>query len=336
MRLGLMLKGQHMTIREMVEFAQRAEAIGYESVWVPEFWRECFVPAAAIALGTSRIRIGSGIALAYARSPALTAQTVANMDEVAQGRFLFGLGIGALEPNEFWYDIRDQARPLTRLREVAEIVRCVLAARQDEQVSYDGREARVRHFPVAFAPLRPQVPLYFGSIKPRSIELAGAFADGILTGALISPRYLDEVVLPHLRAGAEGAGRSLDDVDLASLVTCAVADDPAEAREMARADVATYLPFEGIRTVFELSGFADEQKTAAEAFLRHDTDAVLAAVTDEMIDALTIAGTPDECRQKLERFRPYVKLPVLLPAAAGLSPAQARRNTELVLETFSA
>src|SRR5205807_2859689 len=83
-RLALMLKGQHMPISEMVELAQRAENAGYESVWVPEFWRECFVPAAAVALGTSRIKIGSGIALAYARSPALLAQTVANIDEVAE------------------------------------------------------------------------------------------------------------------------------------------------------------------------------------------------------------------------------------------------------------
>jgi alkanesulfonate monooxygenase SsuD/methylene tetrahydromethanopterin reductase-like flavin-dependent oxidoreductase (luciferase family) len=334
-RLGLMLKGQHMSIQGMIEFSVQAEERGFESVWIPEFWRECFVPAAAIAMRTSRIQIGVGIALGYARSATLMAQTVANIDEVSQGRFIFGLGTGAFEPNELWYDVRNQKRPLTRIRDVAEIVRRVLTAHQDEQVSYEGKEASMKDFPVAFTPHRPRVPLYLGSIKPRSIELAGAIADGVLTGALISVQYLREVVRPRLHAGATGAGRSARDVDLASLVTCAIADDPAEARAMARADVATYLPFEGMRTVFDQSDYGEIQKEAAAAFLRNDIDAVRAAVTDDMIDTLTVCGTPDQCRAKLEALREYVELPVLLPAAAGLSPAEVHRNTARILETFA-
>lgn len=333
-RVALMLKGQHMPIAEMVDFARAAEARRFESIWVPEFWREAFVPAAAIALGTSRIGIATGIALGFARSPALTAQTVANLDELSGGRFVFGLGTGAFEPNELWYDVPPQARPLTRLREVAEIVRRVLAARDGEQVTFEGEEASTRHFPLAFTPLRPSVPLYLGSIKPRSIELAGAIADGVVTGALISSAYLADVVEPRLRAGAASAGRDPAEVDLASLVTVAIADDPTEAREMARADVATYLPFEGIRTVFEASGFAEQQRFAAEAFLRNDLAAVRSAVTDEMVETLTVCGTPDECRAKLERLRRHVRLPVLFPAAAGLTPDEVRRNTERIVETF--
>ena len=335
-RVALMLKGEGMAIPEMVEWAQRAEAAGYESVWVPEFWRECFVPLAAIAAATSRIGVASGIALAYARSATLMAQAVENLDEVAQGRFIFGLGAGAPDTNALWFDVGDQRRPLTRLREVAEIVRKVLAAREGEEVTFAGQEARVQHFPLTYTPFRARVPLYLGSIKPRSIETAGAIADGVLTGALISLRYLDEVVQPRLKAGVARAGRTADEVDLASLLTCAIADDPEEARAMARHEVATYLPFESIRTVFEVSGFREAREAAAEAFRRHDSDAVLAAVTDEMVDTLTIAGTPEQCREKLEAFRQYVRLPVLIPAAAGLPAAQVRRNTERLLETFAA
>ena len=335
-RISLMLKGQGMAISEMVDVARRAEEAAYESLWVPEFWRECFVPLAAIALNTSRIGVASGIALSYPRSATLMAQAAANLDEVAQGRFILGLGVGAPDTNELWYDVPDQGRPLTRLREVAEIVRRVLAAQQGDEVTFAGQEARIRQFPMAFTPLRPQVPLYLGSIKPRSIEMAGSIADGVLTGALISLRYLEEVVQPHLQAGAEKAGRSGADVDLASLITCAIADDPSEARAMARHEIATYLPLESIRTVFEVSGFGEPREVAAAAFRRNDSEAILAAVTDEMVDALTIAGTPRQCREKLEAFRQYVRLPVLIPAAAGLPASQVRRNTNRVLETFTA
>ena len=212
----------------------------------------------------------------------------------------------------------------------------VLAAQQGNQITFEGTDTRVRHFPLTFSPLRPEIPLYLGSIKPRSIETAGAIADGVLTGAMVSLAWLERVAQPRLRAGAASAGRSPDDVDLASLVTCAVADDPTEARAMARREVATYLPFESIRTVFEVSGFGDARAAAAAAFRRNDRAGVLAQVTDEMVDTVTVAGTPDECRDRLEALRAYVELPVLIPAAAGLPPAQVRRNAERVLETFGA
>jgi alkanesulfonate monooxygenase SsuD/methylene tetrahydromethanopterin reductase-like flavin-dependent oxidoreductase (luciferase family) len=331
-----MLKGQQMPIADMVDYAQRAETAGYHSVWVPEFWRECFVPAAAIAMATSRIKIGSGISVAYLRSPALLGMTVANIDEVSQGRFIFGLGTGAFEPNEYWHDVRDQSRPLTRLREVAEIVSRVLAAEPGQQVNYEGRDVSTRYLPMFFKPLRSRVPLYLGSIKPRSLELAARTADGAVLGAMMSMKYLEEVVDPHLRKGARDAGRRPEDIDLGALVTTAIADDPAVAREMVRDDVATYLPFEGIADVFRVSGFADQQKAAAEAFLRNDLDAVRAAVTDEMVDALTLSGTPDQVRAKLEELRQYLKLPILLGAAAALTPEEITRNTDRILETFTA
>lgn len=334
--LGLMLKGQQMPITDMVSYAQRAEAAGYDSVWIPEFWRECFVPAAAIAAGTSRIKIGSGIACAYLRSPALLGMTVANIDEVCQGRFIFGLGTGAFEPNEYWHDVREQRRPLTRLREVAEIVNRILAAEPGAQVNYEGRDVSARYLPLFFKPVRPKIPLYLGSIKPRSLELAGRIAEGAMTGAMMSIKYLEEVARPHLRKGAQDAGRRPEDVVLAGLATTAIADDPVVAREMVRDDVATYLPFEGIADVFRVSGFTDEQKIAADAFVRNDLDAVRAAVTDEMVDALTLAGTPEQVRAKLEERREYMDLPILLPAAAALTPEEITANLDRMLETFTA
>ena len=87
--------------------------------------------------------------------------------------------------------------------------------------------------------------------------------------------------------------------------------------------------------MFEVSGFGDARAAAAAAFRRNDREGVLTQVTDEMGDTVTVAGTPDECCDKLEALRMYVKLPVLIPAAAGLPPAQVRRNTERLLETFS-
>lgn len=196
-------------------------------------------------------------------------------------------------------------------------------------------DIRVQNFALAFSPFRQRIPLYLGSIKPKSIELAGELADGVMTGALNSKRYYQQVVYPHLAAGAERSGRDLADVDVASLLVCAVSSDRREAREMARHEIAFYLPFESIRTVFEVNGFQREREAAVAAFRRRDTAGVLRCVTDEMVDVLTIAGRPDECREKLASYRPYVKLPVLLPPSTHLSEAQVRCNTEMVLKTFA-
>ncbi len=105
---------------------------------------------------------------------------------------------------------------------------------------------------------------------------------------------------------------------------------------MAKREIAVYLPFESIRTVFEMSGFGEEREAAAAAFAKNDREGVLACVTDEMVHALTIAGTPSQCREQLDAFREYVKLPVLIPAASGLATAQVRRNAERLIETFAA
>ena len=94
MQIGLSLNGDQVTLEETLQFARQAEAQGFASVWVPEAWRDAFVPLTAIALQTSRIRIGTAIALAMARSPVLMEKAAASLDELSHGRLTLGIGPG--------------------------------------------------------------------------------------------------------------------------------------------------------------------------------------------------------------------------------------------------
>ena len=125
-RTGLLFLGAP-AVPEMVSIAQRAEAAGFESAWVAEtrLTRDAMTPAAAIALGTERLRVGTGIVNVYTRNPVLLALTFATLDEIAPGRIVMGLGAGSplvLAPQGITFD-----RPLTRLREYCEVIPRLLA-----------------------------------------------------------------------------------------------------------------------------------------------------------------------------------------------------------------
>jgi alkanesulfonate monooxygenase SsuD/methylene tetrahydromethanopterin reductase-like flavin-dependent oxidoreductase (luciferase family) len=324
-----------MPIADMVRFARKAEDAGFETVWVPEVWRECFVPLTAIALATSRVTIGSAIALSYARSPVLMAQGAANLDEVSNGRFILGIGVGAPELDRMWHSGTKHAKPVTHLREVSEAVQLALTAHSGKAVSYEGQEVRLQNFELAYQTARDEMPLYLGITGPAAFRLSGRIADGAMIGALNSARYFKEIVYPNLEQGVAQAGRRLEDVDVASYIICVIGDDEDEAREMARYGVAFYMPFAHYRIVLQLHGYDKEMEAAGRALAANDIPALVACATDEIVDTLAIYGTPSQVRDKVDAYREYVKLPILYAPSTGLPPDRVRRNIERTIETFA-
>ena len=288
--------------RDIVAWAQRAEALGWSAVFIPESFNDSLAYAEAVALATSRIRVGTAITNIYLRHPTLLAQQAAAVQEFSGGRLVLGLGVGHRAVNEpLGIDMGD---PLGRMREVIETLRAAWT--------------KGPHQP------RPAVPprLLAAALRRPMIELAGELADGVIFNLFTVERY--PRALAHLASGAVRAGRDPKALEVCHFTTCYLADDRSAALHEAKRMLACYanLPFYG-RMLAE-SGFADEVTAVRAAWKRGDVAGAEAAVSDAMADAVTLVGDPARCRERLAAYRAAgATSTVVFPNPVGESRAAA-------------
>lgn len=292
-----------------------ADQLGYDSVWLGETWGyDLATSLAELAMVTERVKLGSGIFNVYSRSPGTVASTAATLDERSGGRFMLGLGVSGANVIEHWHGVPFE-RPLRRLREYVDIVNMVL---RGEKLVYDGEIFKLRRgFTLRFTPLRPHIPIYIAAMTPRSIRQTGEIADGIL------PIYWPEKRYPTLRSaldeGSVLAARPPGSVAIAPYITTQVVLDEAartRARQAAKAPLAFYVGRMGrfYAEMLARNGYADEVAAIQRAW-QAGPDAARDAVTDELLDATAIVGTPPEVRAKLDAWRalgvdcPLISLP---------------------------
>src|SRR5262249_40213951 len=206
-----------------------AEDAGLDGIWHVEIQREPIVPLTAIAARTKRIRLGTGVAI-WARSPVLAALVAANLDELSQGRFVYGLGTGPPDWNPRFHGMSYE-RPVRRIREYVDVMRGAWkAAHQGSTFDYDGDLYAVQSYQRSLRQERERVPIFLAAVQAGMCALAGEVADGVLFNVLSTPRYVREYALPHLARGAARTGRDPGDVERAAAITAAVSPDRAEAR----------------------------------------------------------------------------------------------------------
>src|SRR5688572_17033989 len=208
------------------DYVTEAERLGVDFVWSHESWGlDAATPLAFVAARTSRIRLGSGIMQAGTRTPALLAMTALSLASMSNGRFVLGLGVSGPQVIEGWHGLRFD-RPLTRLREIVEIVR---RATRGERVAFKGQ---VYELPLpggegkalrCSAQPRPDIAIYLATLSPRSLELTGEIADGWL-GTSFMPDHA-RIFFDPLAAGAARRGRSLASLDLQAGGVVAFGDD---------------------------------------------------------------------------------------------------------------
>jgi probable F420-dependent oxidoreductase len=286
--------------RENVELARRAEEAGFESVWAPEFHNHSgAIALAGAALQTESIGLGTAIAWAFGRSPLLTAVTALDLDELSGGRFVLGLGTGTRRMRTDWLGAPAE-RPARRLRETIEAIRAVWGAAQAGAVEYEGELVSLRVRPYGRADqLRSDIPVYIAAVNEGLARTAGAVADGVVSHPMATPRYIDEVMRPAIAEGAEAEGRSGGDVAIADWLLVAVSDDADQAREDAKRQIAFHATVRTYDTILDLHGFTDTAAQIRELWRSFDLAGMTALVDDEMLDAMAVAGTPDECRERV-------------------------------------
>ena len=279
---------------EHVRLVQLAESVGYDHAWIPDqtFHRDPIAIIAAVALGTSRIGLGLGVANPFTRHPATLARAAATLDEISNGRFSLGIGAGnrkeLLRP--LGLDEGDAAR---RCREMVEVVRVLLSGKPTR---FSGKYFQTDGVKLDFD-ARPDLPIYIAGRGPMILVAAGAVADGTIVGGLCTPRGI-AYALDHIRSGAAQSGRN-GSRDVVSWVTCYLTHDRAEAVRNLRPVVA-HIIGGAPDAVLRAAGLAeDEVGRIKSVYQQRGSDAAGKLVPDHAVDAFAIVGDEEECAGRI-------------------------------------
>ncbi len=297
MKVDLMTTGA--PLRRIQQLARDAEAAGFSGLVITEAGRTAYLSCAAAALAAD-LDLATGIAVAFPRSPMVTAQIAWELAETSGGRFRLGLGTQVRAHVERRYASTFDP-PGPRLREYVEAVRAAFRAfRGDEKLAFDGEYYQLSLLPRQWSPGPIDVadpPIDVAAVNPWMLRMAGAVADGVHVHPLNTPTYLEATVRPEVAAGAEAAGRSTADVQLIVPAFTAVGDtDEEQARwwEMARMQVAFYGSTPNYAFVFEQVGHEGTTERIRERQKAGDLAGMAGAVPDELLEHFVVRGTWDE------------------------------------------
>lgn len=279
----------------IVRQVQLAESLGFDTAWIADthlVCRELWVTLAACAAGTSRIRLGPGIAVPHTRHVSVTASAIATLHELAEGRVVLGIGTGGSAAETMGLSVGKVARIAT-LESMAGALRRLL---DRESIRLDnGTDARL-----AWLERAPAIPLYLAGSGPRMLEAAGRLGDGAIMYSGVAP-WLVEAALGCVTAGARSVGRDPGGLDVAIWAPTSIAPDRALARDHVRGRVASAL-----RHAFPVAWSPEDQAVIDQVRAAYDSyqHATAASkhrllVTDRFVDLMALAGRPDEVREQV-------------------------------------
>jgi len=318
-RIGIAFTGVPFSIEELVNYVKLAEKKGFESVWFAEdyYLRDSITPLACFALSTKKIKIAAGVINPYTRHPALIAMTIATLDELSHGRAILGMGAGVPSVIK---QIMPQMRPLATVKDCIEVIRKLL---KEENVSYDGKMVKVNKVTLGVCPYfepygrfrvyRNNIPIYVAGMSPKMLQLTGEVGDGALISVGFSPEHTKKAI-ENIKIGAEKAKRKFEDLDIAAYILFSPSKDGtiSEATKgFISLCVTQFFDMETLR----LSGFKeDEVEKIKESYTKGGYKEAVKYITDDMVNALGVAGTPEKCHEGLERYEKVgVKIPIILP-----------------------
>ncbi len=338
------------TVRETVAMAKACEDAGFDTFWIAEaypWWRKHGFEArsstailAAIAMETRRIHLGWGIISPYTRHPVQIAMEARVMQDLAGDRFLLGLGASKIFMKEIGEGEGEKVGPATVMREGIEIIKGVL---KGEAFEYQGKV-----FAASVPPLKSEAhtprgvpPIFIAGTGPVLQKAAGSIGDGLLTASITTPEFV-RYSRKNMEEGAAKAGKDASKLVLGSVIVGSIGRDSAKGREGAREQAAMYLAnkVQNIRgsadVLLQCAGLTfDELRPIAEAMEKGGRRAAAKTVTDEILRKVcAIAGTPEECIERMEQYRTAGCTHIMLEIWGDDRTGQAKLFGEAVLPHF--
>ncbi len=293
----------HTTPDRVALLSRLTEDAGFDGVWCgtpPMSW-ESTLQLAVAAQNTKRINVGYALTNPYTRSPAKTILSVAHLDHITHGRLIFTWGAGDLDGiRSMGYDWNN---PLTYMREAINVSRRLLAG---EKLTFNGETMTLKDFHIDFPILRKSIPIFTGCRRKFMLQLTGQLADGVLID--YPPIARIPWCIEQLKIGAAKGNRKIsnDNFSTGALLPFSVARESSVAKNRNRRLIpVTFVSIsdEELQTVGLTREDIEPIKTAMS---QHSSDAITEAskyVTDKMVDMFTIAGTPEECIETIEKYR---------------------------------
>ena len=333
LKWGLVFSGENLSLQDCIDYAGQAAAAGADSLWTTELGRDAFTPLAAIACNVPDIRVGTAVAT-FARPPMLTETAAQTMAELSNQNFVLGLGTAPPSWNADWHGL-EVTRPATRMREYIECLRTMWQGSLTEPADYQGEIIRVsgyhRFIPAPF----PSVPIYLAAVQPGMLQLCGEVADGLIANTLNSVQYFKDVVRPNIQKGLARGGKTEQDFEYTTLKVCAVDNDASVARRLARHAIAFYATLPYFDLILDPLGFSEPKEKIRAAFSSGDVETMIDSVTEEMVAALVLAGTPDQVRTQARQFEGLVDTLLLYSPTFAVQAEQTRHNHTAIIEAFA-
>ena len=303
------MKVETMTSLDMTRTAadaERAERLGYDGVLTPETGHDPFLPLLLAGEHTSKLTLGTAVAIAFPRSPMVTAQLAWDLQKFTNGRFLLGLGTQVKGHNIRRYGTPWDSPPGPRLREYIQMVRAIWDNWQNgTRPSFRGQHYEFTLMSPFFNPgpiEHPEIPIYISAVNTFNCRLAGELCDGLRLHGFNTPKYLQEVIVPAVEAGAKKAGRSLDDVDIAGLgfiITGKDSNELTRNAEPVRRQISFYASTRSYHPVLDVHGWKETGDRLFDMSTKGEWDAMPKLITDGMLEQFCTIGTYDEIVPKL-------------------------------------
>jgi probable F420-dependent oxidoreductase len=293
--------------RELGHAAKVQEDMGYDGIWSAETAHDPFFPLLLAAMETERIELGTGIAVAFARSPMVLAQIANDLQLASEGRFLLGLG-SQIKPHIEKRFSMPWSHPAARMREF------ILAMRAIWDSWHNGTKLDFRGDFYTHTLMTPffnpgpnphGAPLVFlAGVGSLMTEVAGEVCDGFLCHGFTTERYLREVTIPALERGRAKAGKTLEGFKISApgfVVALESEEDRAAGAEFVRQQIGFYGSTPAYRPVLELHGWGELQERLNQMARRSEWEQMDSAIDDEVLDAFAVIGTQDEVISELQR-----------------------------------
>jgi probable F420-dependent oxidoreductase len=294
-------------LTDVPRVAKAAEALGFDGLWTAEAAHDPFVPAVLAAEHTTRIEIGTAIAVAFPRSPMVFAHIAWDLAALSRGRFSLGLGTQVKGHNERRYSVKWEA-PGPKLREMVQALRAIWDCWQNgTPLGFRGQYYTFTLMTPFFAPPplqhpNPKIPIFIAGVNPYMCRLAGELCDGFHVHPLHSIKHLREVVIPNVERGLAISGRARKDIELAStvfVITGRNRDEIEAAKAPVRQQIAFYASTRTYRGVLDVHGWGATCERLNERVAGGDWGGMADEITDEMLDVFTVIGTHEEIGAKL-------------------------------------
>lgn len=292
------------------QFARDAERAGFSGITFTEAGRTAYLSVAAAALATQRLEFSTGIAVAFPRSPTITAATAWELQDASRGRFRLGIGTQVRAHVVRRYGVAFDP-PGPRMRDYVAALRALFRAFQGEApLDHRGPYYELTLLNPMWSPgpiEHPAPPIDVAAVGPYMLRMAGELCDGVHIHPLHSLKYLTEVVEPRVAEGAKRAGREPGEVELLVPVLTIVGDSEEEraaSRAFCRQQVAFYGSTPNYALQFDLLGFEGTTARLRERQKAGDIPGMSDVISDDMLQHYTVeAGWDDLADRLVERYR---------------------------------